>query len=243
MIVADIKPFKEIMRLVKNYRKICVIGCGTCVTVCHAGGQKQVSEVAAQLRLAAKLEKKHLEVGEETILRQCEHEFIDSLEGLVQKYDAIVSLGCGIGVQMLAERFPHTRILPGLNTKFMGAPTEPGIFWERCVGCGNCILAETGGFCPVTRCAKGLLNGPCGGSQNGLCEVSPDTPCVWQLIYEQLEAQGMLDTMEAITPPKDWSVGQGGCGPRRLVLEHLVEEEKDKHKIAEKVLTRNDCKK
>ena len=221
MIVAASKSFQEIKQMLSGFKKVCVLGCGSCVTICHTGGEKQVTELAAQLRLSAKLEGRQIEVIEDSTLRQCEWEFIDDIKEIIKDCDAILSIACGIGVQYMAERFPKIRIFPGVNTTFMGGPTEQGVFWERCAGCGNCILATTGGLCPVSRCAKSLLNGPCGGSQNGKCEVSQETPCVWNQIYDQLDTQQLLGTMETIVPPKDWTTGMENH-PRKMILEHLV---------------------
>lgn len=220
MIVAEIKPFKEIRQALERYKKVCIIGCEACVTICHAGGQKQVSEVAAQLRLAARLEGRPIEVKEDSTQRQCEWEFIEPIKEYVDDYEVLLSFACGIGAQFLAERFPHMRVFPGLNTTFMGAPVEPGVFVECCVGCGNCIIGATGGLCPVSRCAKSLLNGPCGGSKAGRCEIGNETPCVWQQIYDRLEAQGWQHLIEPVTPPKDWSTGINNQ-PRKMVLNHL----------------------
>lgn len=225
MIVAESKPFKEINGLVKNFSKVCVIGCGDCVTVCHMGGQKQVEELAIKLRIAAKREGMELEVKEDTVLRQCEQEYVEPIGNYVNDYDVVVSIACGVGVQTLAERFTPIRVFPGVNTTFMGAPVKPGLFLERCAGCGDCVLGITGGYCPVSRCSKSLLNGPCGGSVGGKCEVSRDIPCVWQEIYEQLDKQGIINYMDEIRPPKRWSSSTGSF-PRKLELKHLqVEEE------------------
>ena len=221
MIVASSKPFQEIKQMLSGFKKVCVLGCGSCVTICHTGGEKQVTELAAQLRLSAKLEGRQIEVREDSTLRQCEWEFIDNIKETIKDCDAVLSIACGVGVQYMAEKFPRIRIFPGVNTTFMGGPIEQGVFWERCSGCGNCILATTGGLCPVSRCAKSLMNGPCGGSQNGKCEVSQETPCVWNQIYDQLDTQQLLATMETIVPPKDWTTGMENH-PRKMILEHLV---------------------
>ena len=154
MIVAASKSFQEIKQMLSGFKKVCVLGCGSCVTICHTGGEKQVTELAAQIRLSAKLEGRQVEVLEDSTLRQCEWEFIDDIKELIKDCDASLSIACGVGVQYMAERFPKIRIFPGVNTTFMGGPTEQGVFWERCAGCGNCILATTGGLCPVSRCAK-----------------------------------------------------------------------------------------
>ncbi len=221
MIVADAKPFNEIEQMLSGCKKVYVVGCGSCVTICHTGGEKQVTELAAKIRLASRLKGKHVEVVEGSVLRQCEWEFIEETKNVVEDCDAVLSIACGIGAQYMAERFPNAKVFPGLNTTFMGGPTEQGVFWERCAGCGNCIISTTGGLCPVSRCAKSLLNGPCGGSQKGNCEVSEDTPCVWNQIYDRLDAQQLLSTMENIVPPKDWRTGAENH-PRKMVLEHLV---------------------
>ncbi len=222
MIVAESKPFKEIYESVKDFSKICVIGCGDCVTVCHMGGQKQVEELSLRLRIAAKKDGRKLEVKEDTVLRQCEQEYAGPIGNYVNDYGAVVSIACGVGVQTLAEKFTPARIFPGLNTTFMGAPVKPGLFLERCAGCGDCVLGATGGLCPVSRCSKSLMNGPCGGSMGGNCEVSKDIPCVWQQIYDQLNEQELIDQMNEIRPPKNWSVSTGSS-PRKLELKHLQE--------------------
>jgi ferredoxin len=220
MIIAEQKPLAEIKEKLAGYQKVLVVGCGTCVTVCFAGGTKEVGILASSLRMATKLDGNSKVVDEVTVQRQCEWEYIDPLENKLAEYDAILSLGCGVGVQTLAERFPGKRVLPGLNTTFMGLPTEQGVWEERCQACGNCILDQTGGICPIARCSKQLLNGPCGGSQNGQCEIDPEVPCAWQLIWERMEALGMMDRLLQVQPPKDWSTSRDG-GPRRIVRDDL----------------------
>jgi ferredoxin len=200
--------------------RILIIGCGTCVTVCFAGGAKETAILGSALRMATRLEGHDKVIDEVTVQRQCEWEYLDPLAARLDSYDLILSLGCGVGVQALAEHFPARRIVPGLNTRFMGLPVEPGIWEERCQACGNCILHLTGGICPISRCAKQLLNGPCGGSQNGRCEVNPDTPCAWQLIWERMTALELQEQLLQIQPPKDWATGRDG-GPRRVVRDDL----------------------
>ena len=214
MIVGQQKPVAEIRKMISDYERVLILGCGTCVTVCFAGGDKEVSILASSLRIRSKGKT----YDEYTVKRQCEWEFLDEIKDRIAEADAVLSLACGIGVQALAERFPTKPILPGLNTSFLGMPQEYGIFTERCAACGDCILYLTGGICPIARCAKSLLNGPCGGSQNGHCEISADTPCAWQLIIERLTALGQLDRLEEIAPVKDWSTSSAG-GPRRIIRE------------------------
>jgi len=134
----------------------------------------------------------------------------------------VVSFGCGAGVQAIAERFPNKPVYAGLNTNFLGILEEQAVWTEKCMACGDCMLAEFGGICPVTRCAKHMLNGPCGGSTEERCEVAEDRPCAWQLIYKRLSAIGQLDRLEKIQPPKNWSLAWFG-GARKLVRnEHRV---------------------
>ncbi|MHB1414171.1 MAG: methylenetetrahydrofolate reductase C-terminal domain-containing protein [Chloroflexota bacterium] len=220
MIIAEQKPISEIQKMIEGCQKVMVAGCGTCVTVCFAGGEKEVGILASALRIATKMNGGEVETVERTLHRQCEWEFVDELKGELDGIDAIVSLGCGVGVQALAERLPGVRVIPGLNTKFMGLPLEQGVWAERCAGCGDCVLGLTGGICPIARCSKSLLNGPCGGSANGKCEIAPDVDCGWQLIYDRLSSLGMLHLLEEINPPKDWSSSRDG-GPRRIVREDL----------------------
>lgn len=220
MIVAEQKPLEEIRDLIDGSNNVLVVGCGTCVTVCFAGGEKEAGILATSLRMKTKLDGEPKDVTHTTVQRQCEWEYIDPLNEQIGEVDAVISLGCGIGVQAMAERYPDAVIVPGLNTTFLGLPTEQGIWEERCAACGECVLGLTGGICPIARCAKQLLNGPCGGSQEGVCEINPETPCAWQLIYEKLAAQDRLHLIMEVQPPKDWSTSRDG-GPRKITREDL----------------------
>jgi ferredoxin len=220
MIVAEQKPLAKIKDMLAGHQKVLVVGCGTCVTVCFAGGEKEVGILASALRMATKLDGNGIAFDEVTVQRQCEWEYIDPLAERLDGYDALLSLGCGIGVQTLAERFPGKRVLPGLNTTFLGLPSEQGVWEERCQACGDCILDMTGGICPIARCSKQLLNGPCGGSQKGQCEINPEIECAWQLIWERMSALGLLDRLMEVQPPKDWSTSRDG-GPRRIIRDDL----------------------
>lgn len=215
MIVGERKPLAEIWQMVSRYQKLLVVGCGTCVTVCLAGGEKEVGVLASSLELLAGQENRDLKVIEKTIIRQCEKEMVRELEAEAKDVEAILSLGCGAGVQTIAEILADLPVYPGLNTSFIGIPEEQGVWSERCAACGNCLLDRTGGICPIARCSKSLLNGPCGGSQNGKCEIDPGIDCGWQVIYDRLKALGQLDKLEEILPPKDWSTNRDG-GPRRI---------------------------
>lgn len=216
MIVAEQKKLEEIKTLVGDARKVLVVGCGTCVTVCFAGGAREAAIVASSLRMASKLDGNEKTVTDVTVQRQCEWEYLDEIAEQVSEADIVLSLGCGIGVQAIVEHFPSAWVVPGLNTSFLGLPVEQGIWAERCAACGDCILGRTGGICPIARCSKSLLNGPCGGSEGGHCEVNKDIQCAWQLIYDRLSSMGKLDLLMELQPPKNWKTSRDG-GPRKIV--------------------------
>jgi len=163
-----------------------------------------------------------IDIKELTLERQCDPEYVEELSTHMDQVDAVLSMACGCGVQEIARRYKDKPVLPAVNTKFMGASERQGVWAERCQGCGDCLLGLTGGICPIARCSKRLLNGPCGGSTNGKCEISPEVDCVWQLIWDRLKALGMEDRYEDIMPAKNWQTGRGG-GPRKIIREDLAE--------------------
>ncbi len=220
MIVAEQKTLEEMNKLVEGAEKVLVVGCGTCVTVCFAGGAREAAIVSSSLRMASTLHGYHKRINDVTVQRQCEWEYLDEIADRIKDVDVVLSLGCGIGVQAIAEHFPSAWVVPGLNTKFLGIPTEQGVWAERCAACGDCILGLTGGICPIARCSKSLLNGPCGGSEGGHCEINPDVQCAWQLIYDRLKSLDRLQVLLEIQPPKDWRAARDG-GPRKIVREDL----------------------
>lgn len=203
MIVAERKPIKEILDMVADFKRILILGCGCCVTVCCAGGQKEVGVLASVIRMDRKKKAWPIEIDEKTVERQCGPEFLEALKPHVDDCDAILSMACGAGVQAIAETFPDVRVLPALNTKFIGVTVQRGMWSERCVACGNCILGRTEGICPVTRCAKHLLNGPCGGSQDRKCEISKEISCAWVLIYDRMKKLGHVKTLKEFVEPRD----------------------------------------
>ncbi|MBN2462842.1 MAG: methylenetetrahydrofolate reductase C-terminal domain-containing protein [Dehalococcoidia bacterium] len=215
MIVAEQKPLEAIRQMIAPYHRVLILGCGTCMTVCDAGGEREVSFLHCSLRLiqAKSGEEPHI-FSEYILKRQCDPEFIDLLVDKVSDVDAILSLGCGIGVQAIAERFPDMPVLPGVNTSFMGMAKEWGVWDERCVACGDCRLEDTAGICPITRCTKGILNGPCAGTKNGKCEASKDMECAWILIYQRLERLQQLEKMRRYYPPRNF---RAVPRPKRLV--------------------------
>lgn len=221
MIVAERKPFNEITDMLKDHKKVLILGCGTCVSVCMAGGQKEVIVLGSQLRMDSLIQDRGIEIGEEVVQRQCDREYIEAIVEKAKNYDVVLSMACGAGVQLLSDMIVPTPVLPALNTSFIGICEEEGFWLERCRGCGNCLLGETGGICPVARCAKNLFNGPCGGSVNGICEVSQNTPCAWQLVYDRLKALNRLDSLEEIQPIRDWSQSSSGI-PRQVYREDMA---------------------
>jgi ferredoxin len=204
MIVAKRKPFEEIKELLKGYKKVLNVGCGTCVAVCLAGGEKEVAVLNAEIDMARKLDDQPIEIDAKTIERQCDREYLAQLDDIVDEYDALISMACGVGIQFLAERFPNKPVLPAVDTSGLAVNQDVGWYEERCRSCSSCVLGWTGGICPVTMCAKGLYNGPCGGTNKGSCEINKDQPCAWYKIYERLSAQGRLDSIMNIQPPNDW---------------------------------------
>lgn len=224
MIVAERKQIDEITTMIESCNKVLVLGCGGCVTVCLTGGERQADALAAQLKLAASQAGKTIEVDVDCITRQCEAEFFDNLQSNPGNYDAVVSIACGAGVGYMSEQFPDATILPGMNTTFLASNVAKGIWEEYCRGCGDCVLAWTGGICPVARCSKSLINGTCGGTDKGKCEVDKDMECGWLLIYKRLESLGRLDEYRKMRPTRDYRKDRGK-GVRRLVLAEMTEEE------------------
>ena len=221
MIIAEWKPIPEIVAKLRKHKKILVAGCATCVAECAAGGEKEVETLAPLLRMALKAEGLSVDVVTATLERQCEWELVDAIANTVAGVDAIVSIACGIGIQALAERFENVSVYPGVNTTSLAIREQPGLWTARCAACGDCVLGETGGFCPVARCAKSLMNGPCGGTRReGKCEVDENTPCVWNLIVERAVKKGTLDSLREVRKPKNWS-NSGHGGPKRMLREDL----------------------
>ena len=206
MIVAKRKPFEEIKEMLKGYKKVLNVGCGTCVSVCLSGGEKEVAILNAELDMASKLEDNPIEIQGHTVERQCDREYLAELDDLIkkEKYDALMSMACGVGIQFLAERFPDIPTFPAVDTTGLAVNQAVGWYEERCRSCSQCVLGFTGGICPITMCAKGLLNGPCGGTNKGSCEISAEQDCAWFKIYERLAAQGRLDCIKKISLARGW---------------------------------------
>ncbi len=204
MVKSKRKPVEEIKNSITDYSRILTVGCGGCASVCLAGGQREVNELNAELNVAFRADKQSKKLGSYTVERQCNMQFLIELDGKVKDYDCIVSMACGAGVQLMAERFPTVPVFPAVNTVSIGVDREIGMYEEKCRACGECVLAYTGGICPVTRCAKGVFNGPCGGTNRGKCEISQDIPCAWLDIYERLKSQNRLNDIMKLQEPMQW---------------------------------------
>jgi len=203
MIIGTQKSREEWAELVKDYHALFLVGCGACATVCKVGGEDEV--FAAQEWLE---ERGHEVVGSVILdeachimraareLRRCKHQ--------VEEADALLVLSCGAGVQSISDCVDK-RVLAGVNSLFLGNIRRFGEYEERCSLCGDCILNETAGICPVTNCAKGLLNGPCGGLEDGHCEVDEEKDCTWLKIHQRLEKQQRQGVFDRTVEPKDWS--------------------------------------
>ncbi len=218
MIVGRQKPLDEIWAMIRAYEKVLIFGCNTCIAVCHQGGGKEAEILASLMRIKAKQAGVAIEIRHTAIERQCEHEFFDAAHEAIEWADAVLSIACGVGVQFMAAKFPSLPVSPGVNTTFLGAVDQPGQWEEKCQACGQCILDQTGGICPISRCAKRLMNGPCGGAHEGKCEIDNNIDCAWQLIIERLRVLNRMDDYEKLTPIKDWSTDRAG-GPRKLISE------------------------
>lgn len=224
MIMAKAKPIAEIINSIADSEKVLLVGCNGCVAVCEAGGLKEVQVLASALRIYFSQQGRRVSVDEISLTRQCDKEYLQDLKDKMDLYDAVVSLACGAGVQFMAEMYPEKPTFPGVDTCFIGVTQEQGVWSERCQACGQCVLAVTGGICPITRCSKRMLNGPCGGSENGKCEISilvgRDVACGWHIIYERLKTLGQLDRFRTPADDKDWTASRDG-GPREIIREDV----------------------
>ena len=197
------KPFEEVQQLLEKFDRVYIIGCGTCATMTKTGGVEQVQEMRERLQELGKLV-----TGSIVIPTACDdmtETAIQENDGPIQNANCILVMSCALGVHRVSL-YIGKPVLPALDTLFIGMEDSPGDFHEVCAQCGQCILGQTAGICPLTACHKGLLNGPCGGTNNGKCEVDKNRDCAWTLIYNRLEQQGRLDLMRQYQPPKDFHV-------------------------------------
>ena len=204
MIVTDQKPLDEILDFISPYNSVLIAGCDGCTQ--PPRGLREARTLAQLLELGGKSREKTFNLRATTLSKQCDSYLtLTQLEPQMEKMEAILSLACGLGVQTIAQVLPDFPVFPAQNTLFIGAEIrEDSTIEERCAACGDCLLALTGGVCPIARCAKSLLNGPCGGSQHGKCEIDPDKDCAWDLIIKRLEKLGRLSALDEIRPPRNF---------------------------------------
>jgi len=197
------KPLAEVLELLGGMERVFIIGCGTCTTLAHTGGQTEVGAMKEKMQEAGKGV-----TGTLVIPVACDNlteEAIQQNLPAMSQSQGLLIMTCAFGVQTIS-RFLDIPVIPALDTLFIGKEMGPGLFQEICLQCGECILGETGGICPVTSCHKGLVNGPCGGTQEGKCEVDHNKDCAWTLIYERLQKQGRLAAMRKFQPAKNYQV-------------------------------------
>ncbi len=195
------KSLETVLAALDGYERVFIAGCGTCATMCRTGGVQEVAAMRDALKEAGKLV-----TGTLVIPTACDtltHECFDQNRQAFEDAQVVLVMACAFGVQTVAG-YVGRPAHPALDTLFFGLETAPGHFSEACLQCGECVLAFTGGICPVTACHKGLLNGPCGGTNDGKCEIDKDIDCAWTLVYERLKAIGRLDLMEQFHKPKNW---------------------------------------
>jgi ferredoxin len=211
------KPIEEILKYLEKHQWVHIVGCGTCATLCHTGGKSEVIDMKKRLEDSGKKVTGWMVMP--TACDELTGEALRQEREDIRAADCILALTCSTGVQTIVFHLEEPKpVYPGLNTLFLGVEDRPGHFTELCLYCGNCVLGRTAAICPLVRCAKSLLNGPCGGSSGGKCEVSKDIPCAWQMIYDRLAETGRLDELEDIVPVKDWSVSVSG-GPRMVEVD------------------------
>jgi hypothetical protein len=194
------KSIEEIQRILRGLDRIFIIGCGTCSTMTKTGGTEQVTEMREKLQQMNKLV-----TGETVIPTACDdmtEAGMKENEQNLRSADCILSMSCALGVHRMAL-YINKPIIPAVDTLFIGVEETPGYFREACGQCGQCLLGETAGICPITACHKGLINGPCGGTNNGKCEVDKEKDCAWTLIYNRLKEQNRLDLMRQYQPPRN----------------------------------------
>ena len=194
------KSEQEIERLLKGLGRIFIIGCGTCVTLTRTGGEPEVQAMKERLSGSGKLIAGHVVVP--VACDNLTSEVLQEFREQIEQAHAILVMTCAFGVQTIARQLKKM-VVPALDTLFIGKETAPGRFGEICIQCGTCIIGETGGICPVTCCHKGLVNGPCGGTDKGKCEIDRNKECAWTLIYNRLNELGRLDSMRKLQKPRN----------------------------------------
>jgi ferredoxin len=197
------KPFQEIEQQLAGLDRVFIVGCGTCATMTKTGGQDEVLAMGKRLQELGKLVTGWIVIP--TACDEMTQVAVKENDGAIRNASSILVMACALGVHRV-NTYTNKVVIPALDTLFIGVEDEPGRFQEVCAQCGQCVLGQTAGICPLTACHKGLLNGPCGGTNNGKCEVDKEKDCAWTLIYQRLKEQGRLDLMRKYYPPRDYNV-------------------------------------
>jgi hypothetical protein len=215
VIITRQKSLKEIIKYLEGEKNIFLVGCGECSTTCKAGGEDEVKNIKEALEKEGKVVTGYSVPGAPCVAAKVKLELAKHRKA-IESSDAILVLACGLGIQSVKENLRVQKpVHVGCDTLFMGAVGADGSFLERCCACGDCVLELTGSICPITRCAKGLINGPCGGQSKGKCETDKDMDCAWILIYNELKKQDKLKFLKEKRPPRDHSKNSK---PRQLKL-------------------------
>ncbi|MGL5327620.1 MAG: methylenetetrahydrofolate reductase C-terminal domain-containing protein [Peptostreptococcaceae bacterium] len=220
MVISDKKPIKDILGFLEGSEKVVLVGCNQCAATCKTGGEPELQAMKELLEAHGKNVLGYAVLDPACNLLQCKKD-LKAVKEELKEADAILSLACGDGTQTIVKNVKNTPVYPANDTLFIGEVERVGQFQEACKACGECELGWTGGICPVTMCAKGLMNGACGGAKNGKCEISQENDCAWVKIYEKLKDLGQLANLTVVRPPKDYSKQNN---PRKLDLKKKAEE-------------------
>jgi len=222
MIITKKRDFKELRENIKNYKSFFLLGCSECSALCATGGEPELKEMKEVLEAEGKKVTGSFvaKTGCQVLGTKVE---LKPFKDAIAEAECILVMSCGAGTQTAVELYEDKPVYPTNDTLFLGNMTRLQMFDERCSLCGKCILDKTGGICPITACPKGLLNGPCGGTNDGKCEVSPDIECAWVRIYDRMKRLDKLEEMRKVIEPKDWTAHQK---PMKLNVREKKEEVK-----------------
>ncbi|MBI4378403.1 MAG: methylenetetrahydrofolate reductase C-terminal domain-containing protein [Nitrospinae bacterium] len=205
MIITKQKNFDDLLKMMDGQSSVFIVGCGECATTCRTGGEKEVAEMSLKLTEKGKtitgsvvINAPCLELDTRRVLRQN--------KDAIEKTEGILVLACGAGIQSVAEAV-SCKVYPGCDSLFLGNVFRHQHFYEKCSTCGDCVVENYGGICPVTRCPKSLLNGPCGGSIQGKCEVDSEKECIWIMIYDKMKKSNTLNKLKKVFPVKRHGAG------------------------------------
>ncbi len=223
MIITQKRDRKQLLENIKDYNNFFLIGCSECATLCGTGGEPELQEMKELLESEGKKVTGTFVAKTGCQVLGTKIELKKAFKTEVEDADCILVMSCGAGTQSAVDLYKTTPVYPTNDSLFLGNMTRLQMFDERCSLCGECILDQTGGICPVTSCPKGLLNGPCGGTNEGKCEVSTDIECAWVRIYNRLEKINRLDDMKKLNEPKNWAAHKK---PMTLNVREKKEEDK-----------------